>query len=237
MFMRWVLAHHRKLLVHERTVEITQRQLSGFGESITRGAIHELLFPSPANVFPLFPALLAAHKAMEQKADHPFSGTTRTLMWIDSTGAFYPPAAISLGISPRQLCLLRPRPSDLIWAITECLRCQSIGAVVALITQPLNRIEVRRLQLAAEKSGAAGVLLRPNLARAGSHIYAAATRWLIAPVPGERSIQRWQIQLLHGHGRQIGQSFILEKHRASGQTNLVHLSPAVVDHPAISAAS
>ena len=152
------------------------------------------------------------------------------------------PAAMGSGILPEQMCVLRPRPDDLVWATIELLRCRSIGAVVALMMQPLTRVQVRRLQLAAEMGGGSGVLIRPNVASAASHIYAAATRWLVTPVPGERTIQRWQVQLVHGHGRQIGQPFILEKHRAlenraSGQTNIVHLSATLVDHPALSEAS
>jgi hypothetical protein len=235
--MRWVTAHNKGFSIHEKSDEIIPPPAEGFAESITPGAVHELLFaPAGGNAFPFFPALLTAG-AQVKPAVILSSNPPRTLAWVDATGSFYPPAAIGSGISPGQICLLRPRPADLVWATIESLRCRSMGAVVALMMQPLTRVEVRRLQLAAEMGGGIAVLIRPNLASAASHIYAAATRWLVAPAPGERTIQRWHLQLVHGHGRRLGQSFILEKHRATGQTHFVHLPPALVHHSPISAAS
>jgi hypothetical protein len=40
-------------------------------------------------------------------------------------------------------------------------------------------------------------------------VYAAATRWLIKPMPGERMTQRWSMQLIYGHGGQVGSNIIL----------------------------
>ena len=59
--------------------------------------------------------------------------------------------------------------------------CRHVGAVVALFMHRPTRVEVRRLQLAAEQGGGVGILLRPNLINSGSNIYAAATRWLVSP--------------------------------------------------------
>jgi hypothetical protein len=135
------------------------------------------------------------------------------------------------------VCVLRPRPADLLWATIETLRCRGVGAVVATITQPLTRVDVRRLQLAAESGGGTAVLVRPNLASAAAHVYAAATRWLVTPMRGERTIQRWRLQMVHGHGRHTGQSFILEKNRASGQIHFVPVPTPLVDHPPVQAVS
>ena len=241
--MRWVTTHGKVLHIQElreKTPDLLREQTTGFEESITRRGVHELLFnPAMGNPLPLFPALLAVRAALDEQdiSQHP-----RALVWVDPTETFYPPAAIGLGVSPAQLHVLRPRSQDLVWSTIECLRCQGVGAVVALMLQQPTRVEVRRLQLAAEKGGGIGLLLRPNLAGSGSSIYAATTRWLVAPAPGERTIQRWHLQLLHGHGGRIGQSLILEKHRASGQTTLVQsdpvpLSAPLVHHPKLSAAS
>ena len=237
--MRWVTADGKTLQIHEKSLEINSRPSEKFEESLTNHAIHELLFdPVAGNPLPCFPAWLAARASINgHSAPHAVSATSRALVWVDPTGTFYPPAVIGPHLLPANLYVLRPRNADLIWTIAECLRCQAIGAVVAPFMQRPTRVEVRQLQLAAEKGGGIGLLLRPNLVGAGSHIYAAATRWLISPASGERTIQRWRIQLIHGHGRQIGQSFILEKHRASGHTNLVHPSAPLVYRPTMSAAS
>lgn len=223
--MRWVTTHNHALHIHEKSVE--NSGFSGFEQAIRSRAVHELLFDvsMPA---PLFPALLAASAVMHERLAMRQSAM---VVWIDPDALFYPPAAIAAGIAPRHLCILRPRECDLVWTTVECLRCPSIAAVVAPIMRPLSRVEARKIQLAAEQGGGAGILLRPNQ----PGIYAAATRWKISPVPGERTIHRWRIELLHGHGRQ--NIFLLERHRDSGKTHFVHPSAAVVHHPAVQAAS
>jgi hypothetical protein len=134
-----------------------------------------------------------------------------TLAWIDPDRTLYPPALAAMGIPLQRLVLVHPAtPADLHWATAECLRCKGIGATVAYFDR-LSRIEARRLQLAAETGGGAGILLRT--AGRNAAIYAAATRWMIRPHPGEPTIQRWSIQLIHGHGGRIGQTVFLEHDR------------------------
>ena len=72
------------------------------------------------------------------------------------------------------------------------------------------------LQLAAEQGGGVGVLLRPSTGP-GSLNYAAATRWLVAPARGDRTLQRWKIQLVHGHGGRVGEAVCLEMCRRTGR--------------------
>src|SRR5690348_1940587 len=130
-----------------------------------------------------------------------------SLIWSDPTHQLYPPALAAHGIPPDRLLLLRPRDlEEQTWAIAECLRCRGVGAVVAA-PGALSRIEARRLQLAAEQGGGVGLLLRTT--RDATH-YAAATRWLVRSARGQRTVQRWNIQLLHGHGGRIGQTVCLE---------------------------
>src|SRR4051794_14948033 len=59
--------------------------------------------------------------------------------------------------------------------------------------------------------GGVGVFLRP-LGAASVH-HAAATRWLVEPARGERTVQRWKIQLIHGHGGRLHQPVYLEYSR------------------------
>ena len=187
-------------------------------------AVHELLF-DPSDSGP--PAYVASLAAMHH-------GQGRPIVWIDSTPCLYPPA---FGANVDRLHVLRPKPSDLAWTATECLRCQHVGAVIAVMPNRLTRVEVRRLQLAAEQGNNLSILIRPNLVSASVDIYSAVSRWLVSPAQGECTIQRWCIEHVHGHGRQFGPSFIMEKHRATGQTHFVHSFSTLVDHPKVAAAS
>ena len=79
----------------------------------------------------------------------------------DHGAAFYPPAAAGLGISLRQLIILRPHTvADEMWALDQVFRCPCVGAVWAWLPQ-LNDRNFRRLQLAAEEGGGLGLLMRP----------------------------------------------------------------------------
>ena len=199
------------------------------GGAFARGAVHELLC-EPAQGTPSFLAMLLAKAASRVepagalRIDHANSPDDfHPLIWSDPQRNLYPPALASHGIPLNKLFLLRARPEDQTWAIAECLRCKGIGAVVASIPS-LSRLEARRLQLAAETGGGAGILLRPG--GRGSQVYAAATRWLVRPAPGRRTIQRWTVQLLHGHGGRLGQAVTLEYCR---ENHLVRAVEKLVD--------
>jgi len=134
------------------------------------------------------------------------------------------PAIAAAGIPLDRLFLLHPKnDADELWALTESLRCCGVGAALAC-PKKLSTIEARRLQLAAERGGGVGLLLRPMSARATP--YAAATRWLVASIAGERNVQKWKLQLIHGHGGQVGKSVILEARRA---TNSLRVLETVAD--------
>jgi hypothetical protein len=121
-----------------------------------------------------------------------------------------------------------------VWAVGECLQTRGVTAVVARLPARLSRAEARRLQLAAERGGGVGLFLRP--VGPGSDVYAAATRWLVAPAPGERGVQRWKVKLVHGHGRHVDESFLLERRRGSDEANLVRVAAVLPDRPAVAAA-
>jgi len=181
------------------------------GHAFARGAVHELL-SDPNEGRPLLLASVLARGSS-------------VLIWSDPFNELYPPALVSQGIDLKRLFLLRAGPADQTWAVAECLRCKGVGAVVAAIPK-LSRLEARRLQLAAEQGGGVGILLRPT--GRGSEIYAAATRWLVRPSPGQRTIQRWTVQLLHGHGGRIGKTVTLECCR---ENHLVRAFEQLADRP------
>ena len=78
----------------------------------------------------------------------------------------------------------------------------------------------------------AWVLLR-QVGASSAH-YAAATRWLVESAPGDRFVQKWQVQLIHGHGGRVGQPITLEVCR---DTNHVRALETVADRSGETAAT
>jgi protein ImuA len=189
------------------------------GSGLTTGAIHELLW-TPDDGAPLHFAMHLARRNIDRGA----------IVFCDDRQEIYPPAIAAMNIPLDRVYLLRPQKrEDVIWSIGECLGCKGVAATVATIDR-LSRIEARRLQLAAERGGGVGLLLRPMIrTQAGAQapqIYAAATRWVVAPARGERTIQRWEVKLIHGHGGRVGQTVILEHSR---ETNLMRTLEKLAD--------
>jgi protein ImuA len=181
------------------------------GGALRRGAVHEIL-SGPSDGTPLFFAMLLARAAC----------TTSSIIWCDPARQLYPPALVAHGIDLDRLLLLKPKnDAELTWAVGECLKCRGVGAVVAEVKprHGLTRLEARRLQLSAERGGGVGVLLRPAGKASAEH--AAATRWLVRPAPGERTVQRWAVQLIHGHGGRVGGVVILEHSRETNRVRAV----------------
>lgn len=198
--------------------EESPRIITGFGaidsllpgEGFALGAVHEFLSQTdtPALLLPLLVARAAANAGW--------------VVWCDVSRQFYPPAAAALGLPLDRLLLVQPSDErQALWVTTESLRCRGVGACVAPVTR-LPMLHARRLQLAAERGGGVGLLLRP--AQAVSRPYAAKTRWLIKPAQGERSVQRSVVRMIHGHGGRVDQDVLLEVCR---ETHHVRAAAAV----------
>ena len=192
--------------------------------SFVRGAVHEAL-SDPHAPPPRSFALLLARSALAADPRDPMADEGGLVVWSDPAADLYPPAVAAGGVPLDRLLLLRPPSSrEEIWAVAECLRCPAVVAVVAAVPK-LTRVEARRLQLAAERGGGVGLLLRPRSA----DVYAAATRWLVAPAAGDADAQRWDVQLVHGHGGRVGQHCLLE---ACRETNAVRAVEPLADRTA-----
>jgi protein ImuA len=184
-------------------------------QAFVSAAVHEVLSETEMPSF-LLPILLARSASRFGQ-----------IVWCDPQRQFYPPAAAAMGLSLDRLLVVRPSNlAEQLWAVAECLRCKGIGACIAPLGN-LSRLQARRLQLAAEQGGGIGVLLRPASAQSGP--YAAATRWLVQPAPGEKTVQRWLLQLIHGHGGHLHQSVLVEVNR---ETHHVRALERVVYRPA-----
>lgn len=88
------------------------------------------------------------------------------LVVVCGESGFYPPAAISLGLPVDRIIWVRPkRHPDLVWAIDQALRCESVAAVWAYAGVHLDDRDARRFQLASETGKTAGLLVRPTASR------------------------------------------------------------------------
>jgi len=91
--------------------------------------------------------------------------------------ACYPPALANLGFDFAQIIFVRPQNrKDYLWALNQSLACRGVGAVLSW-PQALDDRAFRGLQLAAEKGGGLGLLVRPVHAR-GQPTWSEVRLWV-----------------------------------------------------------
>ena len=130
----------------------------------------------------------------------------RTIVVVDRTGWFHPPAVMPWLGDERRLVVARPsRDDDEIWTIDQALRCTGVAAVLAWPRARVGRstasrgsrlgvasqqwsTAMRRWQLAAAGSGAVGLFVRPLAAR-GEASWAEA-RIAVSPQAGGTLTER-----------------------------------------------
>lgn len=179
-------------------------------------------------------ALLAAAPAL---------GDDRLLFVIDSETTFYPPAATALGIDLRRLILVRPRKTgrstptirkkethgserhvskrhssekhdeETLWALEQTLQSRGV-AVTFCRLERMNARVFRRLQLAVERGGGLGFLIRAPAARSEpswSDVRLSVEALPEKFFPGEISLsgRRWRVEVLRCRRGAAGERFAL----------------------------
>jgi len=190
------------------------------GGGLRRGTLVEWLAAGPGSGAATL-ALTAAREACREGG---------MLVVLDARGEFYPPAAVRLGIEPARLIVVRPAGrADYAWALDQALRCPGVAAAVAW-PEKLDGRTFRRWQLAAEQSGALGLLIRGDSAR-GEPSW-ADVRLLVEPLPAE-SLQshrrRLRIELLRCRHATGGRGVEVE---IDDETRVVHLAAPLADSTA-----
>lgn len=152
------------------------------------GCIHEIK-GSPASVI-AFSGLLSAR--ISQKG---------AILYISPDRNLYPLGLLPYGINLKQwIHVCARRPEDLVWTVLEALRCPQVNAVLAVL-ESADLTLCRRLQLAAESSGATGFLLGNA---ASATLASAITRWRITPIkafPGQAFDEAaWNLQMTYCRG-------------------------------------
>ncbi len=121
-------------------------------------------------------------------------------IWISSYSTIFPPALQSFGIVPESVIFIHLRKEkEMLWAMEEALKCESLAAVVGEIPE-MNFTHSRRFQLAVEKSRVTGFVLRhhPKTMQANACI----ARWQVISLPGESEdmpgvgFPKWNVELL-----------------------------------------
>lgn len=182
---------------------------------LRRGTLVEWLASSGSGAGTL--ALLAARQALEDRGP---------LLVVDRQGEFYPPGAAALGLPLERLMVVRPRhPRDELWALEQTLRCPGVAVVWARLEALADRA-FRRLQLAVERGGGVGLLLRPPEARRSPSW--AEARLGIEPLAA-RDRRRLRVELLHARGGHAAKPIELEINDETGVVRLVpRLAPAAI---------
>ncbi|WP_421952737.1 ImuA family protein [Pelagibacterium sp.] len=154
---------------------------AALGGGLARGAVHEIY---PAQAFDIAAAAgFAAGLCLRAVPDAP-------LLWIRhrrseiETGALYAQGFAEMGVAVDRLVMVHVDDfADGLRASLEGLRCAGLGGVIFESwgnSKHLDLTASRRLSLAAQDSGATGLLLR---VKAGPEPSAAATRWQVEAAP------------------------------------------------------
>ena len=119
---------------------------------ITRGSLLEYVNGSGSSTATSL-ALLAAQEAGRAGG---------AIVLVDRARTFYPPAAAAWGIAMDRVVMIHPaNEKDELWALDQALRCSHVAAAVGW-PQRIDSITFRRFQLAVERSGCLGVMVRPT---------------------------------------------------------------------------
>jgi protein ImuA len=148
------------------------------------GSLVEWLSPLAAGV-----GTLALYTTARQPPDD------RAVVVVDREGDFCPAACAGWGVPLERLILLRPQSRrEELWAIEQALGCSAVGVVVCWQDR-IAPTAYRRLQLAAERGGGVGAILRP-IERLHDPS-CAQTRLKVQPRPS-RSRRRLRVEFLRG---------------------------------------
>lgn len=181
---------------------------------IRRGSLVEWLAAGEiaAGAATLAAAVACQVARADQARDASVGNGPRTILVVDRSGWFHPPALLPwLGREGGGVQLFVARPSrdeDEIWAIDQALRCSGVAAVLAWPRMEIGgrslwpaaqrrsapharqqwSVAMRRWQLAARSSGAVGLFIRS--AAASREPSWAETRIAVAPLPGGTLLER-----------------------------------------------
>lgn len=198
------------------------------GGGLALGALHEVAGGGNGALDGAAAALFAAGIAAR---------TTGKVLWCVTRPDLFAPAIAQAGLPPGRVIYVEAGDEKSVLAcFEEGLRHRGLGAVVAEVAR-LSMTASRRLQLAAESSGAIGIAIRRWRRMAETADFgqptAAVTRWRVSvlpstplPVPGVGRA-RWHVELIRARAGESA-DFEVEACDAKGR---IALPSTVVDRP------
>lgn len=161
----------------------------------------------------------------------------RAVIWVQTAGDLYPPALAMRAAALKDLICIDAKDQACALAVIE-EGLSTTGLAVVGEIQALSLTAGRRLQLAAEKGGGLGLMLRRRLGarRPSPGSAVAASRWRIAGLPslppdGTPGLgpPRWRVELEHCRGGRQG-AWILETHEMKDGAHPFRLVASLADH-------
>ncbi len=195
------------------------------GGGLNKAGVHEFLWSRQADWAATFGCCLALILRHDRK---------RPLLWCRLAhddaeyGMPYAHGLAHLGFDPNRVVLLSlKRPTDILWAMEEGLKCGALGAVVGMVASDLKTS--RRLALAAEAGKTPGFLLHPAQAVMNT---AAQTRWRIRAALGATQTAKdrpcWTLALTRNRHGGLKHWTVAWHH----ETHSFHLVTALADRAA-----
>jgi hypothetical protein len=135
---------------------------------------------------------------------------------VDRERSVYPPAAANLGIGADTIFLHPRTQKDHLWALNQSLGCQGVGAVLCWPNRLSDR-GFRSLQLAAERGGAVGLMMRPRAVR--GHPTWSELQLLVEPLCTARTSRRLRVTVIRSRNGQAGAWVELEIDDETGTIN------------------
>lgn len=158
------------------------------------GAVHEFLYDSAEDAAATS-GFIAAMLGFVMK----YNGM---VICVSKQQQLFPPSLSRFGINASNIIFIEvKKEKELLWVIEESLKCNGLCAVIAEANE-LNLTTSRRLQLAVEKSGVTGMIVRNTAFIKNITSNSCITRWKISSLPSINDDElpgvgfpQWQVNL------------------------------------------
>lgn len=167
------------------------------GGGLAFGALHEIAGGGSGTVDGAASALFAAGIAARTKGP---------VVWCMTRPDLFFPALAQAGLHPKRVVFVEgDKEEDVLASMEEALAYGGLGAVVGELVR-LPMVASRRLQLAAEKTGTMGIVVRRWRRQTEANDFgqptASTTRWRVSVLPSEElpvpgvGRERWFLELM-----------------------------------------